>query len=100
MLFRLYDADGDGYVSRSDIERMVEAMYSMVGPLLAREREKERSEKEEEGGERQTVTESGKGGEGSSEQKDKEEIGVLASVRVKELLQMLDKVYIIICSIR
>ena len=69
VVFRLYDCDGDGYVSREDVEKMVEAMYQMVGPLLAQERD----------------------GKGEEERKI-DEVGALVSERVKEIFQILDKV--------
>ena len=61
---------GDGYVGREDVEKMVEAMYQMVGPLLAQERD----------------------GKGEEEKKKDDEIGALVSARVKEIFQILDKV--------
>ena len=50
VLFRLYDSDGDGRVSRDDVEEVVETMYKMVGPLLAQDRGEEGEEGEGEGG--------------------------------------------------
>ena len=41
VLFRLYDSDGDGSVGREDVEGVMEAMYKMVGPLLAQEKAEE-----------------------------------------------------------
>lgn len=69
MLFRLYDSDGDGSVSRGDVERVIEAMYKMVGPLLAQDR-----------------------GEGEGEA---EELSVTVTARVKEIFKTLDQV----CSV-
>lgn len=68
VLFRLYDGDGDGSVSREDVERVIEAMYKMVGPLLAQERGEER-------------------GEGEAE-----ELSVTVTARVKEIFKTLDQV--------
>ena len=81
MLFRLYDCDGDGRVSREDVEKVVEAMYGMVGPLLAQERG-ERGEGEEEG------TDTGRETENKVE-----DVSAMVSARVKEIFQTLDKVY-------
>ena len=78
MLFRLYDCDGDGRVSREDVEKVVEAMYGMVGPLLAQER----GEGEEEG------TDTGRETENKAE-----DVSAMVSARVKEIFQTLDKVY-------
>lgn len=77
MLFRLYDSDGDGSVSREDVERVMEAMYKMVGPLLAQERAEERGEGEE--------SEAG-------------ELSVTATARVKEIFKTLDQV-ITVCAV-
>jgi len=32
--FRLYDRDGDGYISRKDMQLVVSAIYQMIGSLL------------------------------------------------------------------
>lgn len=73
VLFRLYDGDGDGNVSREDVEGVIEAMYKMVGPLLAQEGGEERGE-----------------GEGEAE-----ELSVTVTARVKEIFKTLDQVAII-----
>ena len=75
MLFRLYDSDGDGCVTRSDVERVMEAMYKMVGPLMAQGTQLERGR-----------------GEGEGKGCDEKEFGAIASERVKEIFQTLDKV--------
>ena len=33
-LFRLYDCDKDGYISRKEMELIVESMHKMVGHLM------------------------------------------------------------------
>ena len=66
VLFRVYDSDGDGSVGREDVERVMEAMYKMVGPLLAQEK----AEEEEREG----------------------ELSEAVSTRVKEICQVLNQV--------
>ena len=77
VLFRLYDSDGDGSVSREDVERVMEAMYKMVGPLLAQEKSERR----------------GEGEQGTEEvEREAEELSATMSARVKEIFNTLDKV--------
>ena len=83
MLFRLYDSDGDGCVSRSDVESVVEAVYKMVGPLLAQDTA-DNKEKQLEGS---------MDGEKEVKGDDEKDFGTIASERVKEIFQTLDKVY-------
>lgn len=85
MLFRLYDSDGDGSVSREDVERVMEAMYKMVGPLLARER---------------TESMEQAGGRDSEETGGSEELSVTLTARVKEIFKTLDKVIISVDKVR
>lgn len=75
MLFRLYDSNGDGSVSREDVERVMEAMYKMVGPLLAKERAEER---------------------GELGQSETEDLSVTVTARVKEIFKTLDQV---VCAV-
>ena len=77
VLFRLYDSDGDGSVSREDVERVMEAMYKMVGPLLAQQKSERR----------------GEGGQGTDKvEREAEELSATVSARVKEIFNTLDKV--------
>ena len=69
VIFRLYDRDGDGSLSREDVEGVMEAMYKMVSPLLAQEREEKQASD---------------GGEG-------EDPSVALSARVKEMFNTTDK---------
>lgn len=77
VIFRLYDRDEDGSLSREDMEGVMEAMYKMVGPLLAREREEE-----------QTGADSAEGGEDTSQ---------ALSARVTEILNTMDKASLAEC---
>lgn len=70
LLFRLYDNDSDGSIDREDIEKVMEAMYKMVSPLLAQEKE------------------------GSNGEEGTEETNIISasmSARVKEICSKLDK---------
>ena len=78
VLFRLYDGDGDGSVGREDVERAMEVMHKMVGPLLAQERG------EEEGG--------GEGTDGERGKEAPDKLSVAATTRVKEICKVLNRV--------
>lgn len=78
VLFRLYDNDSDGSIDREDIEKVMEAMYKMVSPLLAQEKE------------------------GSNGEEGTEETNIISasmSARVKEICSKLDKVCMELCTV-
>ena len=77
VLFRLYDSDGDGSVEREDVERAMEAMHKMVGPLLIQE-----------------MTEEDEGKVTRGERGTPDELSVAASTRVKEICKVLNQVSI------
>ena len=77
VLFRLYDSDGDGSVGREDVERVMEAMHKMVGPLLIQEK-----------------TDEDEGKVTSGERGTPDELSVAASTRVKEICKVLNQVSI------
>ncbi|CAI8039012.1 Hippocalcin-like protein 4 [Geodia barretti] len=74
LLFRLYDSDGDGSVEREDVERAMEAMHKMVGPLLIQE-----------------MTDEDEGKVTRGERGTPDELSVAASTRVKEICKVLNQ---------
>ena len=79
VLFRLYDSDGDGSVGREDVEVVMEAMYKMVGLLLA-----------------QQGLEKGEAEEAREDIAEKEtELSLAVTTRVKEICEVFKQVYIL-----